>query len=433
MIDAVWIRTGALYFPLALALAAGAVRARQPKQFAACLLSALWVAATLLALQQLNLWIGWWSFSASDAMFCGMPLELYLGWIVLWGVAPQLVFRRLAIAWCAVLMVGIDLLAMPLCKPVILLGPDWLLGEAAAALFVLLPALYIARWTLEDSHLHLRAVFQVMISGMLFLDFVPALVFTLRPGKGWTTLLQMASWQRQIGLQLLAILAVPGVGAVAEFVERGLGTPIPYDPPKRLVTSGIYRYCANPMQLSCALVMLAWASLLRNGWLLGAAASSIIYSAGIAEWDEGQDLARRFGAEWRHYRTSVRNWLPRLRPYHAGPAARLYIAATCGPCSELRRWLQARRPLGLVMVDAETLPAGTIQRMRYDPGDGCARVNGVRALGRALEHLNLGWAVAGTALRLPIVWQSVQLLMDASGFGPQTLKRPSCQGEPFRG
>jgi protein-S-isoprenylcysteine O-methyltransferase Ste14 len=260
---------------------------------------------------------------------------------------------------------------------------------------------------------------------MLFLYLVPELVFALRTGTGWTPLLKMVNWQRQLGLQLIILLAVPGVSAVIEFAERGLGTPIPYDPPKRLVTSGIYRYCANPMQLSCALVMLVLAGLLHNGWLLLAAVVSIIYSAGIAEWDEGEDLASRFGLEWRHYRSQVRSWLPRWRPFHSGPPARLYIAASCGPCSELREWLEARKPLGMEIIDAESLPAGSIRRMRYDPADGSDAVDGVRALSRALEHLHLGWALSGTALRLPLIWQSVQLLMDASGLGPQVLRRAS--------
>jgi len=84
-----------------------------------------------------------------------------------------------------------------------------------------------------------------------------------------------------------------------EFVERGEGTPIPYDAPKRLVTSGMYRYVANPMQLSCGVVMLGWAALLCNWWMALAAAMAIIYSAGIAEWDEGRDLERRFGSAWK--------------------------------------------------------------------------------------------------------------------------------------
>jgi protein-S-isoprenylcysteine O-methyltransferase Ste14 len=425
MIAPVLIRAGALYIPIVLALIAHLLFGRRPRQFAACLLSTLWVAPTLVVLQQMNHVAGWWTYSDSIATFCGMPLELYLGWIVLWGVLPQLALSRLPIALCAGLMIMVDLIAMPLCKPVLLLGPRWLMGEALAALMVLAPALAIARWTSDDSHLRARSAMQVVISAMLFLYLVPELVFALRPGGSWTPLFQMPSWQRQVSLQLLILLAVPGVGAVLEFAERGMGTPIPYDPPKHLVTSGVYRYCANPMQLSCALVMLFWAFLLHNGWLFLAALTSVIYSAGIAEWDEGEDLVHRFGMEWKQYRSEVWNWLPRWRPYHAGPIARLYIAATCGPCSELRLWIEARNPIGMNIVDAETLPPGSIRRMRYDPGDGTTAVEGVRAMGRALEHLHLGWAVAGAALRLPLVWHGVQLLMDASGLGPRELQRVS--------
>jgi len=61
--------------------------------------------------------------------------------------------------------------------------------------------------------------------------------------------------------------------------------------------------------------------------------------------------------------------------------------------------------------------------MRYDPADGTECVEGVRALARVLEHLNAGWAYCGALLRLPGVWQLVQLVMDASGLGPRELER----------
>src|ERR1700694_4903309 len=93
----VWIRAGALYLPVMLALIAGVLRPRLPKQFAACLLSALWSAPALLAVQQFNLRAGWWRFASGGVMFRAMPLELYIGWIVLWGVLPQFAFRRLSI------------------------------------------------------------------------------------------------------------------------------------------------------------------------------------------------------------------------------------------------------------------------------------------------------------------------------------------------
>jgi protein-S-isoprenylcysteine O-methyltransferase Ste14 len=420
MNEAAWARAGALYVPIMLALLAGMLQPRRPRQFAACLMGVLWALPSLLAVQRLNEWAGWWSYSGAGILFRGMPLEVYLGWTVLWGAAPQLAFPRLGIGWCAAVMIAADLVAMPNCTAVGL-GPRWLMGEAAAVFLVLVPGLCMARWTLEDTHLHLRAAMQVATSGMIFLFLIPEAVFALCPGMGWGPLVHLPSWKRQLALQAIVLLAIPGVGAAVEFVERGLGTPIPYDPPKRLVTSGIYRYCANPMQLSCGLVMAAWAVLLRNGWMGAAAAMSIVYSGGIAEWDEGEDLARRFGAEWVQYRAAVRNWLPRWRPYHEGVEAQLYIAGSCGPCSELRLWIEAREPLGLQMIDAEELPKGSIRRMRYEPGDGSSSVEGVRALGRTLEHLHLGWALLGAALRLPILWQAVQLFMDASGLGPRSL------------
>jgi protein-S-isoprenylcysteine O-methyltransferase Ste14 len=430
--DAAWTRAAAIYVPLMAAAFAGLLRRGTPRLFAACLLSLLWAVSGLLIVQRLNLLEGWWGFSGDGILFRGMPLELYIGWVLLWGLVPQLLFSRLAVGWCAAAMIVVDLATMPLCGTVVRLGPQWLAGETVAAVLVLFPALYVARWTLEDSRLRLRAAMQVAMAGMLFLFVVPEIAFVARPGRGWEPLLSLSGWQRQAGVQMVLLLAVPGVSAVMEFAERGRGTPIPYDPPQRLVTSGMYRYCANPMQLSCALVMLGWAALLRNGWLVAAAMVSLIYSAGIAEWDEREDLARRFGAEWREYRAAVHNWRLRWKPYHAGPVAQLYIAASCGPCSEVRRWLEARRPTGLQIVDAETLPYGSIRRMRYDPGDGSRCEDGVRAMGRALEHLHLGWALAGLVLRLPLLRQCIQMLMDASGLGPRLPER-ACQpgAEPF--
>jgi protein-S-isoprenylcysteine O-methyltransferase Ste14 len=318
-------------------------------------------------------------------------------------------------------MISADLIAMPLCKPLVLLGPHWLIGEALAALVVLVPALLIAEWTMSDTHLRARAAFQVVTSALLFLYFVPEIAFALRTGSGWAAFFLLPSWYRQIGIQMLILLAIPGLSAVMEFATSGHGTPIPYDPPRRLVTSGIYRYCANPMQMSCATVMLLWAALLQNGWLALAATMSGLYSAGIAEWDEREDLARRFGNDWRAYRTAVHNWRLRWKPYHSGPHACIYIAAGCGPCSELRSWLEARSPVGLRIIAAEELSPGSIRRMRYTSGDGGSAVEGVRAMGKALEHLNFGWAFAGFSLRLPGVWHVVQLLMDASGLGPRTI------------
>ncbi|SNS39671.1 Phospholipid methyltransferase [Granulicella rosea] len=426
-----YLRAGSLYLPIVAAMLAGVRRRPEPRQFAACLLSLLWTLPALLLLQIANLHARWWSFATDGATLRAMPLELYLGWLVLWGVLPQLAMPRLPLAVCAAVMAALDLAVMPLCRPVVQLRPRWLVGEAAAVVLVLCPALAIARWTLTDTRLKLRATLQVATSALLFLFFLPELIFATRPHTaGWRPMLELTGWRAQLAVMSVLLVALPGVSAVFEFAERGQGTPIPYDPPRRLVASGVYRYIANPMQLSCTLTMLLWAALLHSGWMLLGACITIVYSAGIAEWDEHEDLNQRFAAPWRQYRAEVRNWLPRLHPYISGPPAAIYIARTCGPCSELRAWLEARQPFGLELRDAEELPQGSIRRIRYQPRDGSAPVEGVRAVARALEHLHVGWAFAGAALRLPLLWRAVQLVMDASGFGPRTLSTPAPQHPP---
>jgi hypothetical protein len=50
--------------------------------------------------------------------------------------------------------------------------------------------------------------------------------------------------------------------------------------------------------------------------------------------------------------------------------------------------------------------------------------SGVRALGRALEHVNLAFAFIGWTIRLPVVGEFVQLVTDAVGGGPRELGRP---------
>jgi protein-S-isoprenylcysteine O-methyltransferase Ste14 len=419
------VRIATLYLPLSAAVLAALLRPRPPRLFAACLLSLLWTLPALLILQRINLITRWWTFEPARPVLLGMPLELYLGWAMLWGLVPQLTFRRLDLPEVLVLMGALDLWLMPLSRSVLHLREPWLYGEATALGLVLAPALCVARWTLDNTHLRLRATLQIVISGLLFLFFLPEVLFALRPTTGarsaWQPLLQTPGLLRQAAIQSILLLALPGVSAVVEFVQRGLGTPIPYDPPQRLVTSGIYRYCANPMQLSCAVVMLLWAVSLRSPWLVLAACMSTFYSAGVAQWDEHRDLAARFGERWQYYRADVPAWRLRWRPYHAGLPARLYIARTCGPCSEIGQWIERRHPIGLQLIDAETLPQGSILRLRYDPADGTPPVEGLVAFARALEHLNLVWAYCGITLRLPIVHQTFQLLMDASGFGPRTL------------
>jgi protein-S-isoprenylcysteine O-methyltransferase Ste14 len=421
------VRLMGLYVPVIAAFLLVFLRLNRKRIFPAALLGFVWTLPSLLAVQLLNLHFGWWRFNALGGLFRGMPVDLYLGWAVLWGILPILSFDETGIAWVSAAFFGIDLILMPACSPAVALSHRWLIGEFVALGLVLVPAQLFARWTINDTHVKARAVLHVLAAGGVFLFLIPEVVFAVRPGHKWDALLFEPAWLRNLELQAIAVLGVVGVSAVQEFAQRGNGTPIPYDPPKQLVVSGLYRYISNPMQLSCALVMTAWGCVLRDPWVAAAGIMSFLYSLGLAAWDEGEDMRVRFGKPWEEYRNNVKAWRPRLTPWHAPdrPLARLYVAETCGPCSEVRRWFESHGAVLLHVVAAEDHPTRDLQRITYDPMDGTDVDEGVGAFARGLEHINLGWAFAGACLRLPGIKHLVQILLDGSGLGPRSIPRRS--------
>jgi protein-S-isoprenylcysteine O-methyltransferase Ste14 len=423
------IRCMGLYVPVIAAFLVAFLRPKRKRIFPAALLGFVWTLPSLLAVQLLNLHFSWWQFSAQGGLVRAMPIDLYLGWAVLWGILPVLVFEETGIPWVAAVFFGVDLILMPACSPVVALSHRWLVGEFAALGLVLVPAQLFARWTLNDTHLKARAVLHVFAAGGVFLLLIPEVVFALQPGRGWDALVFEPAWLRDLELQAVVLLGIFGVSAVQEFAQRGKGTPIPFDPPKQLVISGLYRYISNPMQLSCALVMTVWGGMLRNPWLAAAGVMSFLYSLGLAAWDEGEDMKVRFGKPWEQYRNNVHPWRPRITPWQSAdrPPARLYVAETCGPCSELHRWFDSHRVTALRIVAAEDHPTRDLQRITYDPMDGTAVEEGLCAFARGLEHINLGWALAGAFLRLPGISHLIQILLDGSGFGPRLVPRRSCQ------
>src|SRR5262245_20589282 len=109
MVDrATAIRLLALYAPVSAAILLGLALSRPRKLFAAALAGSLWAAPSLLVLQLVNLPAGWWQFHAQGGLWRGMPVDLWLGWSVLWGLMPILAFRRLRTAYVIVLFFLLD-------------------------------------------------------------------------------------------------------------------------------------------------------------------------------------------------------------------------------------------------------------------------------------------------------------------------------------
>lgn len=103
-----------------------------------------------------------------------------------------------------------------------------------------------------------------------------------------------------------------------DFGAAGRGTPAPFDPPKRLVVRGLYRYVRNPMYGSLLLVITGWALLLGSVTILEYAAGGWLFFHLFVVVVEEPGLRARFGDPYVAYCRAVRRWLPGRR-YTAPP------------------------------------------------------------------------------------------------------------------
>jgi protein-S-isoprenylcysteine O-methyltransferase Ste14 len=145
--------------------------------------------------------------------------------------------------------------------------------------------------------------------------------------------LGMVRWQQDAGLHHLFITTsrpvgaflgvlglVVGVWCAALLAFEGKGTPLPFDAPRRLVTSGPYAWLRNPMMTALVISTIgagvASGSLLVDGYALLLALGWQVMLASAGD----RDLERAFGREYEAWRRSVRLWLPMRRPFAGADA-----------------------------------------------------------------------------------------------------------------
>ncbi len=400
--DLTLVRIVALYGPILVAVSLACWRPPNRRTCGAALIATLWNVPALYAVHLVSVQREWWTFQPVAGAVDGFPADLWLGWAVLWGAVPVLA-PRLPLPVLVAVAVWADIVLMPLGAPVLRLGPDWWQGEAAAVLIALVPGVLLGRWMADDRRLPARAALQ-------------AVCFAALTFGACIRVAGVPDWS---AVQWLALPGAVALAGVTEFVTRGGGTPFPYDPPRRLVTSGPYAYVANPMQLGMVVTLLGWAAVVGSWTVAAGAVLCAAFAAGFAAWHEGAQLTERYGEPWPAYRRAVHSWVPRWRP-HVTSEATLHAGLACDVCAPIARWITGLDPQGLRIVDAADWPGEPLRRITYVAADGY-RAEGVVAVSRALDHTNLAWAFAGWLLRLPGIPMVAQLLLDATGAGPRTV------------
>jgi protein-S-isoprenylcysteine O-methyltransferase Ste14 len=75
----------------------------------------------------------------------------------------------------------------------------------------------------------------------------------------------------------------------------GKGTLAPWDPPKRLVVVGLYRFTRNPMYVGITLMLIGWSLLVGSSWLFGyTAILALAFHLRILLYEEPR-LEKQFG------------------------------------------------------------------------------------------------------------------------------------------
>jgi protein-S-isoprenylcysteine O-methyltransferase Ste14 len=157
------------------------------------------------------------------------------------------------------------------------------------------------------------ALVRAVVYATIFISVV--LVFLPRQLLRWTGVTQPEELgtPQWFGIALVVIGGLLAIWCVVTFGTIGQGTPAPFDPPRRLVVRGPYRFVRNPMYVGAGTAVggaaLFYTSLPLLGFLvffLGMMQLFIIYY-------EEPTLKRMFGPEYIAYIQTVRRWWPRFK------------------------------------------------------------------------------------------------------------------------
>ena len=147
---------------------------------------------------------------------------------------------------------------------------------------------------------------------VLFIGFL--LIYLPARLLAWSGILRPAAMELQqvAGMVIGAAGAAVALWCIFTFASIGRGTPAPFDPPRRLVIQGPYRFVRNPMYIGSVLALSGAALFYESLPLLGYAGLFLLATHFFVVWYEEPALRRTFGQEYEAYCQQVRRWWPRV-------------------------------------------------------------------------------------------------------------------------
>ena len=118
---------------------------------------------------------------------------------------------------------------------------------------------------------------------------------------------------RYLGLVPLAIGVAIYLWCAWDFATFGRGTPVVFDPPKKLVARGLYRFVRNPMYIGILSILFGEAALFTSPRLAGyAMVMALIFHTFVVLYEE-PTLKKQFGESYRSYQAQTPRWFPEVK------------------------------------------------------------------------------------------------------------------------
>ena len=244
----------------------------------------------------------------------GVPLPLLAAAGLMAGPLPILLWPHRTIAQRILRAIGALIALLLLHGSRSIWSLTDLTALAIAILSIVAPAQALAAWTAEDRYPRSRSALQAVAWLALLMWLFPTIALDAE-GRAWPPLTAFATlsgvlWLLPLALPLGLILA-----ALAQFAIEGRGTGFPYDPPKRLVSRGIYAYVANPMQLGIVALMGWWGLVIGSTVVVASAPVALMLFLVFRNVCNGTSNVSIADPHWTAYRRNVPVWRVRRRPW----------------------------------------------------------------------------------------------------------------------
>lgn len=302
------VRIAILMLPALAAFVLELTHEYAPRRRSAVLFAGLWSFLAALCFNTFAVQENWWGFTPSGAALYGVPVDLMMAPGFVAGAATMLAqgkrgyFAGAALSAAAILLLYVPALG------IVILHSHAAFGLALLVVAAVPPAWLLGYWTVNERQVYGRSFLQALIWATLLLWLLPSAAL-VNTGGDWAIL---SSQSPLLFIPMLIPVAMIA-NALWVFAKYGDGTGFPYDPPKKLVTRGIYQYISNPTQLAICIAMGWWGLLLHSYVVMSCAPVAVLLFVVFKDVCNGSSNLCGNDPEWRSYHQRVPRWFPQIR------------------------------------------------------------------------------------------------------------------------